>query len=294
MGKIKKVLILFLLIVNQACVRGENSKKIEKTDNKTFYFVDYSYNKKCGFAIYINDILVAKQTEPINIDYAVAPINPYILKSGIQKIKIELFPFVVDQKLESDIEFNLKVFFVKDYNEEIVDSSENLVFDLPPLMIDAQLSEWRFENSFIAEVPYQVTGWSNSQNLKELKNIETQLRKKFKDLVSFIENKDPDKILKEFAISMKESESFYYLTKNQLDNSRQDFITLIRMPNIFIAPLDNTVVKYYANGKLVTLETLDGKPALRIIQEGEDYSNEDNFPILFHMPIGSEELEIIR
>lgn len=263
-------------------------------DNKTFYFVDYSYNKKCGFAIYINDILVAKQTEPINIDHAVTPINPYILKSGIQKIKIELFPFVVDQKLESDIEFNLKVFFVKDYNEEIVDSSENLVFDLPPLMIDAQLSEWRFENSFIAEVSYQVTGWSNSQNLKELKNIETQLRKKFKDLVSFIENKDPDKILKEFAISMKESESFYYLTKNQLDNSRQDFITLIRMPNIFIAPLDNTVVKYYANGKLVTLETLDGKPALRIIQEGEDYSNEDNFPILFHMPIGSEELEIIR
>lgn len=294
MGKIKKALILFLLIVNQACVRGENSKKNEKMDNKTFYFIDYSYNKKCGFAIYINDILVAKQTEPINIDHAVTPINPYILKSGIQKIKIELFPFVVDQKLESDIEFNLKVFFVKDYNEEIVDSSENLVFDLPPLMIDAQLSEWRFENSFIAEVPYQVTGWSNSQNLKELKNIETQLRKKFKDLVSFIENKDPDKILKEFAISMKESESFYYLTKNQLDNSRQDFITLIRMPNIFIAPLDNTVVKYYANGKLVTLETLDGKPALRIIQEGEDYSNEDNFPILFHMPIGSEELEIIR
>lgn len=294
MKKIEKTLILFLLIVNQACVRGENSKKNEKMENKTFYFIDYSYNKKCGFAIYINDILVAKQTEPINIDYAVTPINPYILKSGVQKIKIELFPFVVDHKLESDIEFNLKVFFVKNYNEEIVDSSENLVFDLPPLMIDAQLSEWRFENSFIAEVPYQVTGWSNSQNLKELNNIETQLRKKFKGLVSFIENKEPDKILKEFAISMKESESFYYLTKNQLDNSRQDFITLIRMPNIFIAPLDNTVVKYYANGKLVTLETLDGKPALRIIQEGEDYSNEDNFPILFHMPIGSEELEIIR
>lgn len=294
MKKIEKTLILFLLIVNQACVRGENSKKNEKMENKTFYFIDYSYNKKCGFAIYINDILIAKQTEPINIDYAVTPINPYILKSGVQKIKIELFPFVVDHKLESDIEFNLKVFFVKNYNEEIVDSSENLVFDLPPLMIDAQLSEWRFENSFIAEVPYQVTGWSNSQNLKELNNIETQLRKKFKDLVSFIENKEPDKILKEFAISMKESESFYYLTKNQLDNSRQDFITLIRMPNIFIAPLDNTVVKYYANGKLVTLETLDGKPALRIIQEGEDYSNEDNFPILFHMPIGSEEIEIIR
>ncbi|HEX8576788.1 MAG TPA: hypothetical protein VF677_10895 [Flavobacterium sp.] len=42
------------------------------------------------------------------------------------------------------------------------------------------------------------------------------------------------------------------------------------------------------------METTDGKPALRVIEEQNGYKSEDNFPVMLHIPQNSNELEVIR
>lgn len=294
MNKIALIIITIIAMTMQSCSQDNTSNHKKNMNNKTFYFIDFDYNKECGFAIYINDILVTKYINPVNIDYAITSINPYILKSGPQKIKIKLFPYFPNSILKNNLEFNLKIFFIENYNEEIIDTLKNIVFELPKVILANQQSEWVSESSFDVNIPYEVMGWENSQNLKEHNDLEVKVRQKFNSLISLIERKDSKKLINEFSNSIQESQYYYYLTNEQIKNSEDELSILIAEPKTKIASLDNTIVRYYANGKLVTLETIDGKPAIRITKKEDGYESEDNLPILLHIPQGSKELEIIR
>lgn len=293
---IKVKLLLFLLIINLAsCQKNKTTNNKNDMGNKTFYFIDYNYNKKCGFAIYINDILVEKAIKPVNLDYAITPINSYILESGIQDIKVVLFPFNDNETIDVDADFQLKVFYIEDYNQEVISSIENIAFDLPDISIlDEKLPKWEYKNVFKTKIPYKVKGWKNSKKMNDVSNIDYKIKDKFSQLKLFLENKQVDKFLKELSVSMDESTIFYYLTKDQSYESINDMKEFIKTPNIKVASLDGTIVRYYANGKLATLETKEGKPAIRIIEKSDGYVGEESFPILLHIPQDSDNLEVIR
>lgn len=273
----------------------ENDKKME---NKTFYFIDYDYNKKCGFEIYINDILVKRYLKPVNIDNAITPLNSYIINSGRQNIKAVLYPLKNNDEIELDADFNLKIFYIDNYNNEVLTSPNQgkIIFDLSKIAIDKKdPKSWIYNGYFdISNIPYNVIGWSKSKNLKDIPGIDGQVREKFSLLQKALNNKDAGQFIKLLSKSIDESKKFYYLTDKQQENSVKGIEELLSQPNIRCAALDNTIIKFYANGRLATLETVDGEPALRVIEERDGYKSEDSFPIMLFMPENSNELEVIR
>lgn len=273
----------------------ENDKKME---NKTFYFIDYDYNKKCGFEIYINDILVKRYLKPVNIDNAITPLNSYIINSGRQNIKVVLYPLKNNDEIELDADFNLKIFYIDNYNNEVLTSPNQgkIIFDLSKIAIDKKdPKSWIYNGYFdISNIPYNVIGWSKSKNLKDIPGIDGQVREKFSLLQKALNNKDAGQFIKLLSKSIDESKKFYYLTDKQQENSVKGIEELLSQPNIRCAALDNTIIKFYANGRLATLETVDGEPALRVIEERDGYKSEDSFPIMLFMPENSNELEVIR
>lgn len=296
---INKFLFVCLMIFSFSCSQKNNSIEFnnKKMVDKTFYFIDYNYNKKCGFEIYINDILVKRYLKPVNIDNSITPINPYIINSGNQEVKVVLYPFD-GNNITSDADFSLKIFRIDNYNNEILTSASQgkVIFELPKLILDKNNSNiWNYTGKFeIYNLPYSVEGWGESKDLTKINDIDRKVREKFSLIWNSLNTKNSDLFINMLSKSMEESKKFYYLTNEQEKNSIKGVEELISAPNIQCVSIDNTVLKFYAHGRLVTLETLDGKPAIRIIESQDGYNSEDSFPILLHMPQNSSELEIIR
>ncbi|HEX8576792.1 MAG TPA: hypothetical protein VF677_10915 [Flavobacterium sp.] len=146
---------------------------------------------------------------------------------------------------------------------------------------------WEFKTKFNAEVPYQLKSWKNSQKLNETSDIEGKLKTGY------------NKIKK--AIEEKNNKEFINLTKNKtseeaisLYEKQDESINGFQEENETILPFNNCKIKFYGNGRLVRLENEDGESCLkgRIIENGKPI--EYNYPIMFHMPQNSSELEIIR
>lgn len=298
---INKFCFMFLIIFSFSCsqkTEDSEMKNNKKMENKTFYFIDYDYNKKCGFEIYINDILVQRYLKPVNIDNVITPINRYIINTGKQDVKIILYPLLGVDKIDSSVEFNLKVFFIDDYNNEILISPTQgkIIFDLPKVEVsEKELKKLVLTGQFtINNLPYNVIGWSKSKDLRQVYNIERQVREKFSLLKNDLDNRNSRQFITLLSKSINEAKKFYYLTDEQNESSIKGIEELLSQPNIKCESLDNTILKFYANGRLVTLETTDGKPALRLIQEENGVKSEDSFPVLFHISQDSDELEIIR
>lgn len=298
MSMINRYLFIILIIFNFSCNAGKNN--IDFKDNimkdNVFYFIGYDYNNKCGFEIYINDILVKSYLKPVNIDNSITPINPYIINSGKQEVKIILYSYD-NKEIPNDTDFTLKVFSVVNNDNNVITSSNQgkIIYVLPKLTINKNLSSWNIIDSFdINNLPYTVEGWKHSKDLTKINDIEQKVKDKFLFLKSTIDNNDSNLFIKIFKKSISESKRFYYLTDQQEKNSITEIKQLISKTNIHCESISNTLIKFYANGRLVTLETQDQKPALRLIEEGENYSSESNFPILLHIPEGSDELEVIR
>lgn len=275
-----------------------NQENNNNMENKTFYFIDYDYNKKCGFEIYINDILVKRYLKPVNIDNAITPINPYIIKPGKQDIKILLYPFQGNKDIPKEAQIDVKVFIMDNYNNEILTSPSQgkIIFDLSNVIVDKkEIVKWEYKGQFeLASLPYHVEGWSNSKYLRDIHDIEYKVREKFSILQTSLNSRNESQFISLLEKSMNESKKFYYLTDAQNETSIAGIRDLLSQPNIKCAPLDDTIVKFYANGHLATLETKDGNPALRVIEEHNGQKIEDSFPLLLFIPQNSNELDVIR
>lgn len=294
-----RIFLVFLMIFSFSCSqKAKNPMAENENKNKTFYFIDYDYNKKCGFEIYINDVLVDRELWSVNIENAITSINSHITNAGKQEIKVVLYPLKNKENIEADAHINLKVFYLDNYNKAKVLTSPDqgkIIFDLSKAKVDKGTRSWTYTGQFdIPNIPYHVTGWSQSRNLKEIRDIEKKVRTKFALLHKALENKDAGAFMKLLDKSMQESQKFYYLTDEEQKNSIKDLEELLSRPDIEAAPLDNTVIKFYGNGRLATLETIDGGAALRVIQKRDGYKSEDAFPVLLSMPENTEELEVIR
>lgn len=298
---INKLFLLLVLFFGLSCNQENknlNKKNNNNMENKTFYFIDYDYNKKCGFEIYVNDILVKRYLKPVNIDNSITPINPYIIKPGKQEIKILLYPFQGNNEIPPDAHIDVKVFIMANYNNEILTSPSQgkIIFDLSNVLADKkEIVKWEYKGKFeLASLPYHVEGWSNSKNLRDINEIGFKVREKFSVLQNSLNTRNEAKFITLLEKSMNESKKFYYLTDAQNETSIAGIRDLLSQPNIKCAPLDNTIVKFYANGHLATLETQDGNPALRVIEEHNGQKTENSFPLLLFMPKNSNELEVIR
>ncbi|MCV6628222.1 MAG: hypothetical protein OIF50_00015, partial [Flavobacteriaceae bacterium] len=244
--------------------------------------------------------------------------NPYILKSGIQKVKIRAYC------LEGTL--NIEPYHTKEFPNELDPISVNIYttdekeenihklvqFPLTPIDKPIPLYEasWEFE----AEVPYELEGWSKAQDLSKW-DQEVLLEKvvaKYQEYREMLHSGNTQAFWKAIDKGLQEEFVSYYYTEAQ----KQETYTLTNFYDLqedIMMPLEKYTMKLYGNGHLVCLERIDkevfdvpaktysvrfyGQSPLHAYREVP--LEEDNVSFYYNriylmMPVGSEELEIIR
>lgn len=310
------ILLFSICCFSYGCSQNKNNKtenkmiaEIEKKVNsfslRPYYSVDFENgNSGCQFEILINDIPVFSK---IGIQGGVtssAPINSCILKSGKQKLKIKLYPNVGKENIKVSHKnispFNLNISYRKDaWNENNL--NEIVVFKLPTILLPEKgLPYFEKEIEFEAVVPYQFEGWSNSKDLTKIPNIEQKVINKYKELQKLLINKNYSAFAKMKNQKDIEMNISFYLKPNDVIEGENYNKKAFTEKDAEIQPLDNVKITFYGDGRLVTLEKIKDKDsALRtkIVHKTNDGKQKEeiiSFPILFHIPQNSNDLEIIR
>lgn len=283
---------------------SEIKNKIESFNERPYYSVNFdNSNSGCQFEILVNDVPVMKKIGTKGAMISSVPINSCILESGKQKVKIKLYPNIGKDKLIStnkNSPLSLSISFRKDAwdNQNL---NEINVFELPPIIVpEIGLDYFEKEYEFDAEVPYKFDGWKMSKDLTKIPNIEDKVLNKYKEIYNLLEKKDYLSFEKLKKNKDKEMNISFFLKPQEIvEGSNFDKAAFIEK-DALIQPLVNVRVVFYGYNKLVTLENIKDKgSALRTIinhptKDGKLKQETIKFPILFHMPQNSNELEIIR
>ena len=250
-------------------------------------------------------------------------INNALNTSGKQKISFLAYPskeatFQSNDNIEIDIRTIDKFKKTESIHNYIAPKRKD---DLSEF-IGLESYEASFE--FEAKLPYKkVIDWSDSENIKEQKNIEKEVIEAYKEIMNLYADGDLDNLLELYKPVFQDEAQSVYATaekKNRLTYR----LNLKRMYPFFyksIPTLDsNYELKFYGNGKLVTLEKKKENPlsysksALSIVYnkdldkfpetfhiEEEEYLVADKglvpqkqmeIYIMFHKPKGSNKLEL--
>ena len=227
-------IILFGFLGLAACGQSKKSKKQMKNRpiNRIFELhkgkLDYSsmpafyiegYQSGCFYEILVNDILVFKHYKNVGLSNHAVPINDNILKSGLQKVTIKLYPLgEIDGKnyttIDPDDSFRLKI-FSRDKKKPYEAFDYDFLFE-HAVEIPSSVPYFEETITFNAEVPYELEGWSNSQNLKEMdqEQLEKEVLVFYEKYADVIYNQDEEAWVK--LVEKREKEYFkavYYNDK---------------------------------------------------------------------------------
>ncbi len=292
----KKIIIIGLLILSFTnCqkkgvnIANDNHSKKEIDMEKTpVYTIKISAANP--YEVLVNDM-------PFEKDYnngsstVELPINDLILRSGKQIIKIKILPNsggnTVDQSGLNY--FNLKVLQYTSVSS--IGSNGKLIKEIT-LKDQKELPIVTIEKIVNLEVPYNVQGWSKSQDLaKEDKTVlKNEVLSKYQELKNVLNKGDLKSFLSENKIRDKEVHSAFYNDK-EMKNEDEDYMkNRVKKSANHMAEIKDFQMKFYGNGKVVSLERNDGNSALF----ADDSNNLFYYAILLHRPKPGSPLEIIR
>jgi hypothetical protein len=287
-------------------------KSVQHFDTEPEYYIE-GHQSGCYYEIYVNDILVFKYYKNIGLANHATLINAKILKSGTQTVTVKLFPLgkVGGENyltLDDDTRFELEIFkrdkttpwegldydVVKTYFAPTVTGEDTGAFK----HAGALMYEETF--TFEAKVPYELKGWSESQNLKNQEGLEEEVLTFYKNFGRIMSGRNYDEW--ERLIYEKEKEIAFskYANKDDMKRIYRTYYANVKTNILEVQEIKDYELTYYANGNIVCLESkkLRKESALITIQERE-YKGKPRkayvTPVLYlHKPKDSNKLEIIR
>lgn len=249
----------------------------------------YQINVKSSgvnFDIRINDLPIFRffgKAGGTNMEY---PINTAILHSGKQNLTVKVYPIKGKELILPTDFFMLEI--NKKNDAWVFDNTREVLLSMPKMIIpDEGLPYYEYVADFKSNVPYQLKGWEDSQKLTAKSEIEKKVEIAYNKLKKTIEQKNNREFIK--LTEKKISEEAISLFEKQ-DESQHGF----QEEQEIILPFNNCKIKFYGYGKLVRLENEEGESCFKgkTVENGKPV--EYSYPILFHMPQNSTELEIIR
>ena len=266
-----------------------------------FYYVGiYSANIK--WELFVNDVQIfahyqGKITSPI------VPLNYRILGSGKQKLTIRIYPPNGQAVLGEYASFRMRLFFNKNFRDKEDPEIPILNFELPYEQTkDLPSFEKSFE--FEAEVPYQITGWTKSKDLTKVSDLEQKVVKKIEELRTILENKDTEAYFQAVMPRLKEKFICLYATQEEIENYLQEYsLTNGEYSKIFddiqILPIEDYQIILEPNNRLVKLRQKDDDSftdgiKFKAIDKEDKKETTGSYLFRFHIPEGSDELEVIR
>jgi hypothetical protein len=315
---IKTLAIATILITLNSC--AQTSKKQEEmsteyiTKVKNIYkdVKSYDYNPiyqvrydkfDCPLEIYVNDIFViylsgsGKSAGEQHVE-----IPQYILKSGLQSIKVKIYPLLDKSKnfekfVSRDAKLKLRVVYGdyrKDLKGGVLNSTEVMKFELPK--IDKDLPFVELEGKFTATVPYTLEGWSKGVDLskEDPEKLEAEVKGRINEIADLYRNKDIEGLAREQYNRSREIEQSFYLNKKE---KSEELITELQdaLKESKSLELLDGKMKIMADGKLVTVLVNEGFfKNESIIRSRVDGGYSDFYPQYFYRPSPGAKLEIIR
>ena len=215
-------------------------------------------------------------------------VNSFILISGVQHLKI----VVQSKKNEDSIStrsldyINIQIVKLKDINSK---NSELInEFNISSAInISKNTYQWEFNTI----VPYKLQGWSDSINL--LKEDKEELMEeviKFYTETHKILNSGNASKYQELVSKRYEETLVAFYNNSGIQQEKEELSQRVKDAKDKMNPLKDFVIKFYGNGKIITLENSSGDSPLNYSTEEFD----DFFSIQLHRPKKGAPLEVIR
>ncbi len=254
--------------INKKNIIEEINKEIKEYPSEKMFIISYG-NFNCYFEVFVNDIPCYKDFRDSKATSAF-DINQYIFKNGTQKVTYKMYPANDDnpdaEKFVESTYLKLKVesfdkknkdaddFIYQDYKTPEVDGIDQYGDDAK---IFAATGKNYYEGSFTfeAEVPYQLEGFDNMQDLRKLdaKVLENKLLDKYQEVWEVYQNKQYDDIARIFYNKIKAEYISTYETKEGVEKNWNTFIEPFKNDTFEMQPLKDYKLMFFGNGKLVAL-----------------------------------------
>lgn len=242
-----------------------------------YYLVDFN-SSICNFEIFINGMPAFTHNEGGSIA-SHTPINHFILKSGIQNIKINILPLKEESSLREDAFLKIKVFCYDSSTTNYEDIIEAFKYE----KLDFSKSRLPIKNlniQFNAEVKYKIEGWQNSFPLSEYLDKESFL-KYCEDIYKLFKDQNIDLLYDEMKNKFNEIDTSLYLgnfdnkmeLSHLLNGLNRDMFVLQEFPSSF-------EMKLFADKKVCSLMSFEKTSFLNY--KRKETNEEFSFPIFAH------------
>ena len=302
------VFLCFILLFN--CHNAQNKMKIQQIplEKQITYMIDITTN--IPVIVYVNDIKASELNMPLG---TAIDLNPYVLKNGKCKIKLQIFPLfrkgdtlvTVENIMRCNLFFGS--YIRNKETNEILNYKADVALPIVAPKEDVPYfeQEWDVE---LTELPYELEGWNKGQDLRkwDKDKLEKKVVAYYQKLWSILNNGEGERWTKLTQKRINETAIFYYESEEEnqkaIKNNQQN---IVKYCTNMMIPLEDYEMKLYAEGKLVCLERkthtkefnnkspLDIKGWSPLILKGKK-SGAGYYNVLLYLPQGSNEFVIIR
>jgi len=307
----KKILFVFIILLFN-CHNAQNTgeMKIQQIplEKQITYMIDITTN--IPVIVYVNDIKASELNMPLG---TAIDLNPYVLKNGKCKIKLQIFPLFRrgDTLVTVENIMRCNLFFGSYIRNKETDEILNYKADVAlPIVAPKEdvpyfEQEWEVE---LTELPYELEGWSKGQDLRkwDKKELEKKVVAFHQKIRKILNDGNSEEWMKLIQKRFDEVCIFDYLSEKRIEKDLEEIKEDVEeYSKGTMIPLEDYELKLYAEGKLVTLERkthtrefnnyspLDIKGWSPLISKGTTYGAAP-YPILLYLPQGSDEFVIIR
>ena len=305
-----KNIILTLAILLFNCSNAQKKMEIQQIPLKKqiTYMIDIT--TRTPVIVYVNDIKASELNMPLG---TAIDLNPYVLKNGKCKIKLQIFPLFRrgDTLVTVENIMRCNLFFGSYIRNKETDEILNYKADIalpiiaPSTDVPYFEQEWEIE---LTELPYELEGWSKGQDLRkwDKDKLEKKVVAFHQKIRKILNDGNSEEWMKLIQKRFDEVCIFDYLSEKRIEKDLEEIKEDVEeYSKGTMIPLEDYELKLYAEGKLVTLERkthtkefnnyspLDIKGWSPLISKGTTYGAAP-YPILLYLPQGSDEFVIIR
>ena len=302
------ILTLAILLLNCHNAQNTGEMKIQQIplEKQITYMIDITTN--IPVIVYVNDIKASELNMPLG---TAIDLNPYVLKNGKCKIKLQIFPLfrrgdtlvTVENIMRCNLFFGS--YIRNKETNEILNYKADVALPIVAPKEDVPYfeQEWDVE---LTELPYELEGWSKGQDLRkwDKKELEKKVVAYYQKLWHILNNGEGERYMDLWKQADQELMFYDYETDyDSIYKEESEEIKKNCTDNMIY--LEDYEMKLYAEGKLVCLERkthtrefnnyspLDIKGWSPLIRKGRKSGAED-FPVKLYLPEGSNEFVIIR
>ena len=307
----KKILFIFIILLFN-CHNAQNigEMKIQQIplEKQITYMIDITTN--IPVIVYVNDIKASELNMPLG---TAIDLNPYVLKNGKCKIKLQIFPLFRrgDTLVTVENIMRCNLFFGSYIRNKETDEILNYKADVALPIVAPKEDVPYFEQEWdveLTDLPYELEGWSKGQDLRkwDKKELEKKVVAFHQRTRKILNEGNSEAWLKLIQKRFDEVCIFDYLSEKRIEKDLEEIKEDVEeYSKGTMIPLEDYELKLYAEGKLVTLERkthtkefnnyspLDIKGWSPLISKGTTYGAAP-YPILLYLPQGSDEFVIIR